>query len=1101
MPPHLQIRLLGNFSLTYGDEPVAGIHAARVQSVLAYLVLHRDAPQLRQHLAFLFWPDSTEAQARNNLRQTLHALRLALPGADTFLHADTNTLRWRPDAPFTLDVADFERALALAEAAEHRDDPEALHAALEQAVNCYQADLLPGCYDEWIAPERERLRQRHLQALDRLIQLLQVRHNYPAAIDCARRVLQHDALSEGAYLSLMRLLALTGDRAGALRVYHTCAATLQRELGITPSPPTDAMYQRLMHPDGAAAPVEEERRPVIAVTPSLIGRRHEWDTVQQAWRSASLDRSGFVLISGEAGIGKSRLGDEMVRWARQHGASTAKTRCYAAEGQLSLAPVTDWLRSDGLRPYLTRLDAVWLTEIARLLPELLTEHPNLPRYEPLGEYGQRQRFFEALSRAVLAAPQPLLLLVDDLQWCDQETLEWLHFLLRFDATAHLLIVASARMEEVATEHPLRALLLHLHDTVGVTEVPLQPLDAAETARLAALIAGRELNDARAVLLYRETEGNPLFVVETMRAGFDSAHFAGANPDSGTTLSPDASTPPTLSLPPRVQAVIAARLARLSPPARELAALAATIGREFRLDMLVRAGTADEDGAVRALDELWQRRIVRAQGAYAYDFSHDKLREVVYAGISLPQRHLLHRRIAQALEALHAEDLDPVSGQIASHYERAGMAEHAIPYYQRAAALAQRVYANDDAINLITRALLLLERLPGGTKRDVQELSLLLAVAPIYRVTRGWTDPELERVIHRALALCDTVGDDSQRMEALYGLQSVFVVQAKLESVRDVAQELDALCARYPRTGPPVSGVTLAGAWLHMGRVIAANEAFERIISEHGTMESPEHQYSQGWHYAVLLHAWQSHALWCLGYPERGIRCGSDAIRLARDLALPFNEALAATYLALLQQLGAGTATAKARAEEAHALTIEYKAPYYRAWSAILVAYANTREQPDASHIAGLRDAIMEFRSSGARLRLPYYLSLLASACYEAGQTEDGLVAVDEAMAESEAHNERWWDAELHRLHGELLWMRGADDAEVEAALFRASETARAQQARSLELRAAMSLARFWRARNRPDDARSLLSDVYAWFTEGFDTPDLQAARLLLAELT
>ena len=173
MPPTLHIRLLGNFSLAYGDAPVTGVNTPRPQSLLAYLVLHRDTPQLRQHLAFLFWPDSSEAQARNNLRQTLHTLRAALPEPDTFLLSDSTTLRWRPDAPFRLDVAEVEQQHALAESAERAGEREAQCAALQRAVSLYQADLLPSCYDEWIAPERERLRQQHLRALDQLVTLLE----------------------------------------------------------------------------------------------------------------------------------------------------------------------------------------------------------------------------------------------------------------------------------------------------------------------------------------------------------------------------------------------------------------------------------------------------------------------------------------------------------------------------------------------------------------------------------------------------------------------------------------------------------------------------------------------------------------------------------------------------------------------------------------------------------------------------------------------------------------------------------------------------------------------------------------------------------------
>lgn len=229
-------------------------------------------------------------------------------------------------------------------------------------------------------------------------------------------------------------------------------------------------------------------------------------------------------------------------------------------------------------------------------------------------------------------------------------------------------------------------------------------------------------------------------------------------------------------------------------------------------------------------------------------------------------------------------------------------------------------------------------------------------------------------------------------------------------------------------------------------------------------------------------------------PERGL----DAVRLTQGQ--PFNQALVSVYQAMLQQLCADEATARKHAEQALALTSKYEAHYYRAWAAILVSYTLTTEQPDEEHIGRLRNSIIEFKATGARLRLPYYLALLAQAYGKAGRVEEGLAAIDEAFSEAHAHNEHWWDAELYRLRGEFLLMHGSDASDVEAAFFHAIEIAQAQQARSLELRATMSLARLWHARHRSNDARRRLQDIYGWFTEGFETPDLQAARLLLEQL-
>ncbi|HEX6479354.1 MAG TPA: BTAD domain-containing putative transcriptional regulator [Ktedonobacteraceae bacterium] len=1106
MEPTLQMRLLGEFSLIYAGQQVTSLNSMRLQSLLAYLMLHRDVPQQRQRLAFLFWPDTTEAQARNNLRQLIHQLRQAFPPVEHYLSADIHMLHWRPITPFQLDVAEFKQALTLADAATRQHDQHVLQVALEQADSLYRGDLLPDCYDEWIYPERERLRQRHRQALEHLLQLFEAQGDTVAAIRSAQRLIALDPLSEDLYRRLMRLFARNNDRASALHVYHTCVTTLQREMGVEPDPATREVYERLLQQEAPVTqPIVHQSPP--AATPTLIGRAREWERLHAAWQAALDGESHFVLVTGEAGIGKSRLAEDFLLWANQQGAVTARTRSYAAEGQLSLAPVTEWLRSEGLRAPLRQLDKVWLTEVVRLLPELLEERPELPPYSPVAEYGQRQRFFEALARAILMAPQPLLLVLDDLQWCDQETLAWLHFLLRFEPAARLLVIGCARAEELPPQHPLHTLLLHLRTTMPVTEIPIEPLDAAETAKLASQVAKRELDVDSVMRLYHETEGYPLFVVEMIRAGLERA-LAGP-PTVGTDVSRPEHSETDRShrqspldgarmLPSRVHAVLAGRLLQLSASAHGFVELAAIIGREFTLDVLIGASLADADSAVHALDELWQKRIVREHGANSYDFTHDKLREVAYAEISAPQRRLLHHRVAQALEAIHADDLDSVSGQLASHYERAGMIEQALPYYQRAAAVAQRVYANEDAISLLSRSLELLELLPAGAKRDKQELGLQLALVPLYFVTKGWAAPEMEHVLDRALALCDTVGDDAQRVQTLYGLQAAYVVQARLERVQMLYDEVYTLYQRSGTVPPPFADFVPTAAQLHLGRIADASAHFAEIIAAHDPNQILQVQESLASNYAAQARAWQAHALWCLGYPQQALERGLDAVKLVQGQ--PFNQALVSAYLALLQQLCAEEAVARKHAEQALALANKYEAPYYRVWAAILVSYALALAQPDEEHIERMRESITEFKASGARLRLPYYLALLAQVYHQAGRVQEGLAAIDEALSEARTHNERWWDAELHRLRGELLLTRGSDASDVEAAFLHAIEIAQSQQARSLELRATMNLARLWNAQHRSNDARHRLQDIYGWFTEGFESPDLQAARLFLAQL-
>ncbi len=916
MPASFEVQLLGGLRLLYSGSPITGVNTPRLQSLLAFLVLSAGVPQLRQHVAFSLWPDTTEPNARNSLRQLLHQLRQALPEADRFLKGDGSTVYWERDESQSVDVWLFERNLALADEAERRGDAAGLRDALEKAAGQYHGDLLPACYDEWIGTARDDLQNRYRRACGRLVRLLEDAGDYRAAVGVAENMLRCDPLEEEGHALLMRLHALNGDIAGITGTYSAAIDTYRRELGSEPDASLQALYERLLTATTRSSGGEASgsARAATAEAPSLalVGRRAEWQRLLAAWTAAAAGEAHLVLIGGEAGIGKSRLAEELFTWVKRHGLVAAHARSYGAEGRLSLSPVSEWLRNPALRAYWSGLDQVWLTEVARLLPELLEDDRRVPQPQPIAEAGGRQRFFEALARAVLAAPRPLLLSIDDLHWCDLETLEWLHFLLRFAREGGLLVLGTARIEESPADHPLSGLARKLLSEGRITRIDLSPLDAAETAKLAAQVVGSELDDIGAMRLYHETEGNPLFIVETARSGAigvqrKAGHAALAAGDGHT-------------LPPRVHAVIAERLAQLSPFARSIAEIGSAVGQAFTLKLLLAAAMSDEEAAVKALDELWQRRVIRELNPGEFDFTHDKLREVALSEISPPQRRLYHRRLAHALEALNAQDLDSVAAQIAAQYEQAGMIEQAIPYYQRAASVAARLYANHDAIAILTHALALLAQLPPGTRRDAQDLTLQLALAPPYRITKGWTSREVDAALNRALLLSDRVGDMGQRAQTLYGLQSVHVVAGRLEKVEHTYAEMCELFERAQGAPPPPFADSMyIGAQLHMGRVAEASEGFERIVAVHDPKHINDLQDSQGVNYLVLSHAWNAHALWCLGQPDRALESALAGVSFAHEYGQPFNEALAVTYLAMLQEMRAGTETFLAHAEEAQVL--------------------------------------------------------------------------------------------------------------------------------------------------------------------------------------
>jgi len=839
--PTLHIKLLGGFQLVAGETPVSGIDLPRVQSLLAYLLLHSNAPQSRSHLAYLFWPDSTESQAHTNLRNIVHRLRQALPNADAFLQIDRQTLSWKPatqDAPWTLDVLDFEKAIGEVEQSRY---VAADRQAVERAVKLYRGDLLPSCYDEWILSERDRLRQVFLKALERLIDLQEQVRDYDAAISTAQDLLRHDPLHEGTYRHLMRLYTTSGDRAAALRIYHTCSTFLERELAAQPSRATREIYERLLRNEGTLGE-QEPSHPMLMAAAPLVGRQQEWAQLLAALHNATAGRPHVFLLSGEAGIGKTRLAEELFTWVGRQGIATAIARCYAAEGELSYSPVAVWLRSDALQRGLSSLAGVWLTEVARLLPNLLVEKPGLPSPGPLTESWQRQRFFEALAHATLQSTQPLFLLLDDVHWCDRETLEWLHYLLRFEPKAPLLLICTARSEEMTTAHPLASLLLSLRREGLLTEVTLDPLNAAETAYLAAHLTGEHLDQASITALYQETEGNPLFVVETLRAGVTE------KVQTGQLSLQETFTRPGALLPPTVQAVISSRLAQLSPAANEVMGVAAVIGRAFTFDVLARTSSMDEDTLVLGLDELWQRRIVREQGRDAYDFSHDKLREQAYASLSAARRRLLHRRVGAALVALHAHDthtLDALSGQIAAHYEQAGALEQAISYYERAAGVARRVYANTEALVAYRRVLRLLEQVPiSESKREWRQEMITQSAEGIGDILRLTGEFEAARDALQSALI--QVPEQNQIRRA--GLQRKIAKTWDLQNRYEEALQAYSAAETALGSRPTASAMEwwqewielqdkmldLSGMLAQMGKVAELLEKMRPIVEQYGT---------------------------------------------------------------------------------------------------------------------------------------------------------------------------------------------------------------------------------------------------------------------------
>ena len=1037
----IRIELLGTLRFLVGEQPLASVNTNRLQSLLAFLVLHAGAVQSREHLAFRLWPESSESQARTNLRQLLHHLRRALPVECSLLATDNLTVHWRLDTGCSIDVAEFEAAVARAADAGKASDFTTARDSLEEAARLYQDDLLPGLYDEWLQPKRDQLRQQHVEVLSRLATLLEMANDYPAAIRHAARLVAADPLRETSYQLLMRLHIRNDDRGSALRVYHQCMRTLKRELGISPAIETQDLFtQALKSERPPAAPVETP--PYAATTPlAMVGRTAEWARLLDCWTRVAQGDTHFALIMGDPGVGKSRLAEELFRYCARHGqAAVARARCYFAQGRLAYGPVAEWLRAEPVRSAREQLPTPQLAELARVLPEVLVERPEMAPPRPLTESWQRRHLFEALNAGFGKASKPLLLVIDDLQWCDADSFDWLHTFFRSEESSKTLVLGTVRPEEAGRDHPLANLVNALRGSGQLSEFPLAPLGVEEASSLAVQVAGRACDPGFLSSLYQATKGNPLFVVECVRASLEDHAPEG-------------------SVPPRVQAVIGARIAQLSPQAYELAGLAATIGRPFSFDLLAKATDWDEESLSRALEELWQRRIIDGQGAGSYDYTHDLLREVAYSELSPIRQRALHRRVARALEELYAPDLDGVSGWLAAHYDAAAMPEQAIRHYHAAASVARQRFADAEAAELLRRALRLCRDFPETARRDKDELELLVALGPALVTTHGYSMPEAGKTYERGLLLARRSGERRHLFSLLSGAWLFHVVRGQLEESRKLGQD----CVDWARlenaTGAERAGRLLLGiSQFHLGKLAASREQIQQAVPAYDDPPDPALELFAGPDVGVFCRAYLAHLAWQFGDPEQAVAKGEESIALAREISHPFSLAIALDYAAVLDVFRHDGKGALARATEASEICRKHGFAYYLAWAEIVRGWAIAVEGDAPAGLAELRHGLDSLKATGAELRLPFYYGLLAEACGLAGQTGEALANVASGFAFQSKNSEVWSAPDLHRIHGDVLLHTG-DVSGAEASYRRAMESARQGGSRGFEMRAAAGVER------------------------------------------
>ncbi len=1074
----LHLVLLGEFRLTHGERLVP-IRAPRMRALIAYLALHPQATTLRQRLAFLFWPDSSERQARTNLRQLLHRLRQTFPAIADYLDLE-DTLRWQNSTALTVDVQTFRALLAEADEAAQAGNIVAEQTTLERAVDIYGGHLLPDCYDSWLEPHREDLRQALAQTLDRLAYIQEAQGQYARALTSAERLLTLDEFNEATYRRLMRLHALQGDRARALRVYARCQEVFDNELGLQPQAATVALRDRLLRLDNGPTPTRA-RGPDIP----LVGREEAIAATHEAWKQALGGSLHMLMIRGEAGVGKTRLAEELLSYVKGQGFITAAASCYEAEGGLAYGPITEWLRADTVYQTLLTLSPAWQAEVLRLLPELHADRPSLPQPTPLTESWQRQRLFAAIMQALLAPPQPLVLFVDNIQWCDADTLSWLHYLQRSHPTARILILATIR-EEAHANVRLDALLAALRRATVLTEMDLRPLDRDETARLAQYVAGQDLTPRVVDAVYHRTEGNPLFIVEMVRASLRSTHKEGLTSEWADN-----------DLPHRVQAVIQERLARVSFPARRLLALAAIIGREFTYEILHRAFEGNEESVLLGLEELWQQRLIREQTRMAYDFSHGIIREVVHAAIPSARQAALHRRVATALESLYATQLDTVCGRLAYHWEHAGFPERAVQYHLRAGQVAQRLFANDEAEHHFQEGLRLCQAHMSGEERDRITLRLLQALSSTLVQARGYGAPQVQVTGDRVQALAE------QLDESLAGSQLRLLALNKLATGQVAETKVlgEQMLAEAQHTGDPVVLVEahyVLGVVSHWdGHFTAAREHLEQALALYESRHHRVHVSDYVQDPAVICRIRLSQVLWHLAEPLRSEAVGREALALARELGHPFSRAYALHWHAWIQNLRGDVTRTFQYATMSIAFSNEYQFPFFSTQSQVLLGWAMHKRNFQEEGLRLMQEGLARYRETGSEIGCAYYQALIGQALIAHGAVEEGSAMLAEAQAHGRQMGEYWSDPSIAILRGQSL--RGYDVSAAESVFRKALVTGQAQGARMEVLQAAHALAALLRSTDRHAEAQTMHAKVWRWATARLPLAEVRALRRILSQ--
>jgi predicted ATPase len=837
---------------------------------------------------------------------------------------------------------------------------------------------------------------------------------------------------------------------------------------------------------------------------AFVGRVAERTALHGYLQRAMNGEGGSLMISGPSGIGKTRLSRETGADARRLGFVTLAGNSYDREDSVPFMPIVEIFEvamatsptPKSFREFLGDEAA----EIARLMPQLRRLFPDIPPPLQTSPEQSRRALFNAIVELMARRSRtaPLLLLVEDVHWAEEGTLALLTHLARASRNMRVLLLLTYRDDQ---PDPADLLIKTLAELIRlrVQEIHLPGLPQTAVAEMIQALSGHEPAPALVNLIYANTEGNPLFVEELIRhlerSGSDGSGLEGINQTE-------------LELPYSLRLIIGRRLMRASEETQKILGAAAVIGRSFTFALLEAATHVEADVLVGLVEEAEKAGLITSRLRYPdaqFRFTHELIRRAVLDNLSIPRRQRLHLSVAAAIEELYSNTVEDHAEDLAHHLWNAGGAAEAgktIHYLQIAGAKAVQTTANVEAIGHFRKALELVNSAADSPERTHTELMLQLALSIPLAARNGYASPELEAVFARARYLCRQAGESPQLFPVLWGVRLFYNTRADHLTARDLAGE----CLRLAKkAGDPAllmaAHQALGSSLLPLADFEPALEHLEQAIKLSDQDRHAELFFQLGGDIGVLARSCAALNLFYLGYAERALRLTEEAVGLARKLSDPHSLAVALIFAARLHRMCRDPRMTLERAEEA--LKVSRDFGFWRPVALVFRGWARAQDSEIAEGIAEIREGLIGFRSTGAGVGLPTFLALLAEANGRAGQPAEGLDTLDEAYALVKQSGERWWEPELYVLEGELTLKLSetqrpqlARQKRAEECFLRAREIAREQKAKLPELRATVRLHRLWVTLGKGGEARRL-KQIYGWFTEGFDLPDLiEAAQLI-----